>query len=200
MSTNYTGNPTATQAPSPIPGAQAFPIAVLPADGDADNAASVAQAFKVLADNIAFLTLPRSAGGQVPIMPYKNALLQTRFFVDAFGFPNGQIQQFCEMWDDVNLTLKTVAANGPWSGRWNYSIFDANSGPILVNAPSTLAGSAGQNGFSRSVMLATNATSATNCAAVQSSPLIVNRSDHSVNIGWDFMPDTTPGFVPRVVR
>lgn len=56
MPTNYTGDPTATQSPSPQPGASQVPIASLPADGDDLDAASVAQDFKTLADFVAFLT------------------------------------------------------------------------------------------------------------------------------------------------
>ncbi len=54
MSSNYTGDPTATQSPGPTPGYGNYPIVVLPADGDALNAASVAQAYKELADFVAF--------------------------------------------------------------------------------------------------------------------------------------------------
>jgi hypothetical protein len=53
MPTNYTGNPTATQPPAAAPAPGVLPILVLPADGDPANAASVAQAYKVLADYVA---------------------------------------------------------------------------------------------------------------------------------------------------
>lgn len=56
MSSNYTGNPTATQTPGSAPGSGVLPILVLPSDGDADNAASVAQAFRECADFIGWLT------------------------------------------------------------------------------------------------------------------------------------------------
>ena len=52
---NYTGDETATQAPSPTPDTDESPIFVLPNDGDPLNAASVAQAFKTPADAIDFL-------------------------------------------------------------------------------------------------------------------------------------------------
>jgi hypothetical protein len=51
--TNYTGVPSSTQPPSPTPGAGVAPIVALPNDGEPANAASVAQAYKVLADFIA---------------------------------------------------------------------------------------------------------------------------------------------------
>lgn len=55
MSSNYTGNPTATEAPAAAPSPGTAPIIVLPSDGDAASAASVAQALKCLADYVAFL-------------------------------------------------------------------------------------------------------------------------------------------------
>ncbi len=54
MSSNYTGNPTGTQSPSPQPGVFVDPIVNLPSDGDDLNAASVAQAYKALADSCAY--------------------------------------------------------------------------------------------------------------------------------------------------
>lgn len=55
MSTNYTGNPAATQAPGPAITPGAVPIVQLPADGDSLAAASVAQLAKESADFIAYL-------------------------------------------------------------------------------------------------------------------------------------------------
>lgn len=63
MSSNYTGNPTATQAPGPQPAVQLLPVASLPADGDALSAASIAQAHKEAMDWIAFLAQKASATG-----------------------------------------------------------------------------------------------------------------------------------------
>lgn len=50
MPYQYTGNSQATQSPSPAPTVDALPIVVLPADGDPACAASLGQAFRVLAD------------------------------------------------------------------------------------------------------------------------------------------------------
>ena len=55
MSSNYTGSETATQAPATAPAWDNSPIVVIPADGDAANAASVAQAMKEPADVLDFL-------------------------------------------------------------------------------------------------------------------------------------------------
>jgi hypothetical protein len=56
MASLYTGVPTAAQSPSPAPSADGAPILSLPSDGDAANAASIAQAFKALADFSAWST------------------------------------------------------------------------------------------------------------------------------------------------
>lgn len=57
MSTTYTGDRTATEAPSPAPGLDVSPQVVIPADGVDDvNAASIAQALKVPADFIDWIT------------------------------------------------------------------------------------------------------------------------------------------------
>jgi hypothetical protein len=55
MPSNYTGNPTATQAPSPAPSLDADPIGALVADADAQAAASYIHPEKVALDWIAFL-------------------------------------------------------------------------------------------------------------------------------------------------
>jgi hypothetical protein len=75
MATNYTGSPTATQAPSAAPGPNVAPIVVIPADGEAANVASITQDFKVNADFIAFLT--------------GNGLWKGRVIDDHFMYPSG---------------------------------------------------------------------------------------------------------------
>lgn len=60
MSTNYTGVPTAAESPAAAPAGGTYPIVVLPDDGDPLNAASVEQAYKVLADYMAY-TMSRPA-------------------------------------------------------------------------------------------------------------------------------------------
>jgi hypothetical protein len=55
MSSNYSGVPTAAQAPAPAPTAGKVPIIVIPDDADAFNAAAFAQQFKMSADYLAWL-------------------------------------------------------------------------------------------------------------------------------------------------
>lgn len=55
--TPYTGNPTATQSPSPAPGTNVAPVVNLPQDGTALNFVQLfSQQYKVFADFIAWIT------------------------------------------------------------------------------------------------------------------------------------------------
>jgi hypothetical protein len=55
MPSNYTGNPSSTQAPASAPGDAVDVVMALPVDGDLINGSAFAQAYKVAADWIAFL-------------------------------------------------------------------------------------------------------------------------------------------------
>jgi len=128
MSTTYTPDPTATQSPAVAPIPEGAPAVVLPADGDAANASSVAQAFKVLGDYIAWLFKPRAqaaAGTSASnwakhIWAARNARLQKRWGLDHMGMPGGQLLQWDENWDDVLMgTTPTVdGGNVAWVGPW----------------------------------------------------------------------------------
>lgn len=52
MSSTYTGNPTAAEAPSSAPGLNVVPLATMPSSGDALTVASVAQRIKVALDGV----------------------------------------------------------------------------------------------------------------------------------------------------
>ena len=122
MSSNYTGDETATQSPSPPPGPDVAPIVVLPSDGDADNAASVAQAFKVLADFIAWLVAPFAniANQAQRIWAVQCARLLARGGFDHRGFPAGNLLRWSEDWNDIGAVTKTTGSGG-WFGRWRWS-------------------------------------------------------------------------------
>lgn len=55
MPSNYTGTPSATQAPAAAPGPNVAPILALPIDADSFNSASTYQQWKTLADYVAYL-------------------------------------------------------------------------------------------------------------------------------------------------
>jgi hypothetical protein len=104
VSTNYTGVATATQAPSgpPLPGGA--PIVQIPSDGDSENAASVTQMVKVLADWITAGFSPRArlatlaAHWPEGVIRFASALLHTRFGIDHLGLPAGRIVHWNEDW------------------------------------------------------------------------------------------------------
>lgn len=134
MPASYTGNPTATQAPGGQPQGDAAPVGALPVDSDPPNAATFAQPLKEPLDWIAWLAKPTalaSAWAQA-IMRWRNSRGRTRFAVDHRGFPAGKIFHFTEDWSNVALTLKNSVGNGPWAGRWNYSIDGAGFSAVSV--------------------------------------------------------------------
>jgi len=134
MSSNYTGNPSSTQAPAAAPDPDNFPIAVLPADGDPDNAASVAQAYKVLADYIAWLKLPFSKGSAwlQYLRRYRNALGHTREALDHHGLPGGRLSRVHELWLDQGLTLRNTTSSSAWGANWFATLEGAGSNSIQV--------------------------------------------------------------------
>jgi hypothetical protein len=140
MATPYTGDETATQAPSPPPGPDVAPIVVLPDDGDADNAASVAQAFKVLADFIAWLMAPLAvvAAWAQTIFWWSDARGNKRFVIDHFGFPAGALDARTEMWQPA--AGFAVSGAGPTTnGSWTWTSNASGSGSV-VNAPGIVVG------------------------------------------------------------
>jgi hypothetical protein len=188
MSSNYVGAPTATQAPSARPGSQLLPTVVLPADGDNANAASIAQGFKVLADFVAHGIQPRGfAGDLVPLIQYKNALLQTRFGIDHYGFPGGKLLQWKEDWSDQGLVVHTGAGAGTWAGKWAYSLTGAGNA-LSVSWPSLAAGC--MDGWSMSANLAIASTIA-NVVGIETGPFCLNRNGHSIIYQTELMVDVT---------
>ena len=102
MPTNYTGNATAAESPSPAPGPGGVPIVALPADSDPPNAATFAQAYKILANFIAWLTTPFAIinAWTQNIVIWYNALLQPISGIDHFGMRRGRLYPWTENWSD----------------------------------------------------------------------------------------------------
>lgn len=125
MPTDYTGSPTAAQAPSPAPDPDNFPIVRIPIDTEAANVSSVNQEFKTLADHVAWLKQPRAFGSAwiQAIKVFRNAILQRRWGIDHMGFPGGKLQAWQEDWANVGF-VTVSAAGGPtnWAGPWQYYI------------------------------------------------------------------------------
>jgi hypothetical protein len=193
--TPYTGDATATQAPSATPAAGSPPIVNLPTDTDPPNGATFAQAFKVLADFIAWLLSPFANLGVwvQAIVRFRNALKQTRFAIDHAGFPGGKLLQWNEPWD-LTAAFKSAVGQGAWFGRWNYSIAgDAAGGSIAVNqanvGPPTFGGGpTGTNAAARTtnVYLATNPTGVADSAVmVEATGQIILDDDTCFVMQWD---------------
>ncbi len=122
MPTNYTGNPSATQAPAPTPAAGSPPILALPVDGDALDVASIYQAHKAAADFIAFLQSPFANGGawSQDIMRFANARLAKKFGVDHAGLPGGHFLTWEESW--VPGTPFNLGPGAGSNGRWSFQV------------------------------------------------------------------------------
>lgn len=121
---NYTGDPTATEAPSAPPTPGVAPIVDLPADGDPTNAATFVQGYKVAVDFIAWLMKPRATLGSwtEEITAFRNARLQRRGGYDHMGHRGGQLHEWDEDWTDTVLAPKTAVSSGAWGRQWNFQL------------------------------------------------------------------------------
>ena len=149
MPSNYTGNATATQAPAATPAYGVAPIVVIPADGEALNVASIAQAFKAAADYIAYLQnavnklsfrnvsidsvggVATSATSDSPLLIAKDPSGNNRFRLDHNGLPtNSGISVIDATWvNGIGLgaaATGNVSSDGLWSGTTS-----ANSNILL---------------------------------------------------------------------
>lgn len=149
MSTTYTGNPAATQAPSDPPAAGNAPKGTLPADGDALTAASVAQMAKVALDYAAFEKKPfgnTSAWAQV-VKRFQNARLQDRFAVNHMAHPEFRGIEWTERWrGDEDTTAGSFSVQFEKTvERW-FCVSTGTASRIRTLPLTTLAGIPG--GFS----------------------------------------------------
>jgi len=142
MPTTYTGNPTATQAPGPQPRAGQLPAASLPVDGEAANAASIAQAHKEAMDYIAWLCRPTARSTQWTEATWKVGAPNgvNRFSIDHQGFPAWGQLTIRENW----LTDESVGGSTS-SGRfarlsvpWGWGVIGTST--ILTKPPSSTTG------------------------------------------------------------
>lgn len=195
MSTNYNGDPTATQAPALSPVQGAVPELVLPADGDPDNAASVAQAFKVLADYIAMLQDPYANPASViqfiTGLRARNGRLLTRWVIDNIGLLDGKTKRWRDDFEDVALAAgKSAVNNGAFSGRWLYSISgDAAGGNITsfgAAADDPASGSPDSDLRSSGIFITSrNSGSAATYESIETVGQTVADANTSVAMQWD---------------
>jgi hypothetical protein len=179
MSTSYTGTPTSTHAPAPAPDAGLPPILTLPADGDADNASSVAQAFEVLADYLAFEKAPFANGGTYPqeIKSFLDAGSRKRFQIDHFGLPRGAYYDWKENWtpgNSFNIPGNGTTAVGRWSvvaaavSTTNSKVLSFDPGSTFGNPPypAYIAGVSVPDGY-RSLVIEVDGAATTNRTEVR---------------------------------
>ncbi len=141
MSTPYTGDPAATEPPASAPAARGYPIVSLPNDGDALNAASVAQAYKVLADYLAYIQDNIALGpppvSDDPQLLFYNTSGNVRSLVDHNGYPMGRRSELREEWI---VNIGTVSSSqAPITGAQRWSVTTSGTaitaGALVVNAP-----------------------------------------------------------------
>lgn len=186
MSTNYTGVPSATQAPASPPPAGVAPELVLPADGDPANAASIAQALKVVADYIAFLQSPfgNAAAQAQPILPAQCARLLSRMGFDHRGFLGGNALRWSEDWIDVGATAKTgTPSSGAWFGRWNFSLNESSA--VSPSPRAEVVAPAGSADVVRWLML--SGAAAPGCAVVEQCGGFQSTSGGGVDMVMEFL-------------
>jgi hypothetical protein len=128
MSSTYTGDRTATQAPSPAPGADVSPKLVLPAGLDFRNAASVEQAFKTTADYIDWLTHTAEMRDYAPGM---------RFRENWLGFANiaGPIQP-----NGMATNWRSVSTASTAGGVKSGLVGNDSQSPCMLILPGTQSG------------------------------------------------------------
>jgi hypothetical protein len=107
------------------------PTVALPADGDPTNASTFAQAFKVLADFVAYFHTPTALASDWDgvIQQWKSARGHERFQVDHMGFPMGRVAEFDENWMIQDQTINTAAASVDLSDAWQ--VFTSDNGVIV---------------------------------------------------------------------
>jgi hypothetical protein len=178
MSSTYTGASGATQSPASPPAWGAPPVVVLPSDGDALNVASVMQAFKVLADYIAFFQLPfaNPAAWTQPLVSFFDATGHRRFVLDHFGLPRGAYSSWTQDWTPASQYTFSNKGSGFYgntspqrfyfavsngSGTTLSTMFSFAPGQVLASFPSYMSAAVTPNS-SRSLMLEVDGTASGN--------------------------------------
>jgi hypothetical protein len=142
MPSPYTPDPTTTQSPSAPPSPGVFPTVQLPIDSDPPNAATWAQAYKVLGDFVAYLMDPFSiiSAWATKLARWRDALLRVRFALDHWGMPTGKWDRWLEGWQGDNLAQagSTNVTAGPFN-RWRF-VGNATDSATTTYMPGVVAG------------------------------------------------------------
>ncbi len=145
--TPYTGDPDSTQAPSGPPDGGAPPILNLPDDSDPPNGATFAQAYKVVADFIAWLLAPfaKIAAWTQAVVVWANALKQPITGIDHFGMLRESTYGWTENWDNSGqYSYGAGPGNRAIGTRWHQELGGATGS---IDAPPPGAGFVAGNPF-----------------------------------------------------
>ncbi len=186
MSTNYTGNPTATQAPGPTPAPGNYPIVVIPVDGDALNSASIAQALKENADFIAYLQQNMSAftASRTRWLGSADAVLPTaNWAVGAATGATGYYNYVCntvgaKLTFDIPLAYSSISYEKLTSV--GVKMYKQDTNPAVATV-SSLTGISGTNVIGRST-IATGTNAANNECVVTVGSLTASASSNNAVI------------------
>jgi hypothetical protein len=141
MSTNYTGDGTAAAiAPDLGQTPEAAPIIQLPADGDLADVASIAQAFKALANHVAWAVKPYASLSTAirHLKRWRTSLGHTRFALDRNGLPAGTYLQLQESWGfGAGVSGPSSAQLGAYP-NWYVNTSAVASGLIFVYQPAAV--------------------------------------------------------------
>lgn len=141
MSTTYTADSDAAAlAPDAGQKPEATPALTLPSDGDAANVASIAQAFKVLANHVARALKPKGSTSvnNRYLWRGRTSLGHTRFALDRNGLPAGTYLQMQERWGGLSGATPPAAFIANYLSTWT-SVGGGGGGSLFVY-PATLAG------------------------------------------------------------
>jgi len=204
MPTNYTGNGSATQVPSPQPGPGVNPVVALVADGDTRNAASLAQEGKVLADFTAWLTDPFSISAvwNQRLWGVRNSRAQRKWFIDHLGHPAGRIIKWTEDWAQaVNVARDTqFGAGGPTdlghttNRGWNGKVIKASGGVgqiTVVEAQGFVASPVVTAPPGSGTVLITAGTSVNDVSTLRKDANFVFSADNAAALEMDVWPGAT---------
>lgn len=167
MASNYTGNPTATQAPAVAPTPGVAPVASIPSGTDAPTIESITQAFKVAMDYLAYVFLnilatifvskPTTASDVAQVY-LKDASGNVRSVFDHNGYPSGRRSEYRENWD-FNLVTNAIFTNQTIFGGSGYSRWNGKTISGTRNIISTQPGGASDPSSYLQIFNSTGSTS-----------------------------------------
>jgi hypothetical protein len=190
MPTPYTGNPLASEAPGGAPEPEGAPLIVLPADADPPNASTFIQAYKALADWVAFSLKPRAKTGNWTdaITKWRDAAGRKRFGIDHLGFPGGQLNRWRQGWD-ASFTQAGAGTTALADG-WFSEVVKAGAGTGQAGSIAPNVNFAGSR-FAR----LEGADSANDCSYVSKSAPCWFNSNFLIAMWWDGRIPTLQNYI-----